>query len=294
MSLLFLLSFIACLSFHQAPLPNAPSNYSYLTLDGTHIRYDVSGSGPVVVMLHGYASSLNVWDRVEAELSDNYTVIRLDLKGFGWSSRPEGDYSPEAQAKIVWALLDQLNIDDFDLVAHSWGSSVALKMALMDAKRIRKIALYDAWVYEEQLPAFFVWSRAPGFGETLFKLWYKERVDDRMALAFYRPQDAFGQAFVDHVDETLQRPGTLAAALASARGQRYAEVQQHYKSIDIPVLLLWGEVDRVSPMWVAERLAYELPQAQVESFGSCGHFPMIEAYGPSTIALKRFLAEAQL
>ena len=285
---LFLLS---CLQFHAGKLPNAPSEYPYMTIDDTIIRYDIQGEGPAVVMLHGYASSLNVWDRVHQEIVKTRKVIRLDLKGFGWSSRPEGDYSPKAQAEIVWLLLQKLNIQTFDLVAHSWGSSVALQMALMEPKRIKRLALYDAWVYEEQLPAFFVWSRVPTFGETLFRMWYKERIDDRMAAAFYRPQDAFEQEFVDHVQSTLERPGTVAAALASARGQQYTEIQKDYKNIDIPVLLLWGEQDVVSPIWVAEQLAYELPKAQIQSFGSCGHFPMIEAFGPSTIALQKFLDE---
>lgn len=289
--MIFLFFFLSCLQFHAGQLPNAPTSYPYMTIDDTVIRYDVQGEGPVVVMLHGYASSLNVWDRVHQEMITTHKIVRLDLKGFGWSSRPEGDYSPKAQAEIVWKLLQKLEIQNFDLVAHSWGSSVALQMALMDATRINKIALYDAWVYEEQLPAFFVWARVPTFGETLFRMWYKERIDDRMAMAFYRPQDVFGQEFVDHVESTLERPGAVAAALASARGQKYTEIQKEYKNIDVPVLLLWGEQDAVSPMWVAEQLAYELPKAQLQSFGSCGHFPMIEAFGPSTIALQKFLSE---
>ena len=62
-------------------------------------------------------------------------------------------------------MLGQLGVEDAAVVAHSWGSSVALELALQAPGRVRGLALYDAWVYEEQLPAFFLWARAPGVGE---------------------------------------------------------------------------------------------------------------------------------
>lgn len=280
-----------CLHFHEGSLPGEPQDALYAQVQDSRIRYEVQGTGPVVVLIHGFASSLDVWTRLAQDLSKEYTVIRMDLKGFGWSDRSEGDYSPAAQADIVWGLLEQLNIQEFDLVAHSWGSSVSLQMALDRPGQIRKMALYDGWVYEEQLPAFFVWSRSPVFGPALFRLWYKERADDRMAMAFYDPYRFVDQDFVEHVDKTLDRPGTVRAALAAVESQRYAEVQQRYSQIQVPTLLLWGAADVVSPVWVAEKLASELSNSQIRIYGSCGHFPMIEAYGPSTNDLRHFLEQ---
>ena len=80
----------------------------------------------------------------------------------GWTDRPEGDYSPEAQAKLVLRLLDQRGVSRTAIVAHSWGSSVALAASMQAPERVTKLALYDAWVYEEQLPTFFHWARAEG------------------------------------------------------------------------------------------------------------------------------------
>ena len=79
-----------------------------------------------------------------------------------------------------------------------------------------RIVLYDAWVYAEQLPSFFVWSAVPFLGEAMFSLWYKERPDDRIAMAFHN-QRFVTQALVDEVETSLERPGTVAAALAAAR-----------------------------------------------------------------------------
>ena len=151
----------ACLHFHEGLLPGEPPNAHFAMVRDSRIRYVVEGEGPTVVLVHGFASSLGVWERLASELSQEYRVVRMDLKGFGWSDRSEGDYSPKAQSEIVWALLDELGVDDFALVGHSWGSSVSLQMALDRPERIQKIVLYDGWVYEEQLPAFFIWSRNP-------------------------------------------------------------------------------------------------------------------------------------
>lgn len=284
--------FAGCVSFHPGPLPDEPTDASFKEVDNTRIRYtDSGGDGPAVVMIHGFAASLNTWDAVKAPLTDGHRVIALDLRGFGWSGRPEGgaaDYSPKAQAALVFGLLDDLGVQKAALVAHSWGSSVALQMALSQPDRVSRIALYDAWVYEEQLPVAFRWARAPVAGEMIFGLFYKERQGDKMQMAFY--DDSYvTYELVENVRQQMKRPGTIGAALSAVRGQRYADVQASYSSIQHPVLLLWGEDDIVTTLETGHRLHHQLPNSKLETFGDCGHFPMIEAYHPSTDALVSFL-----
>lgn len=281
-----------CLSHHQGPLPGEPTDASFTTVDDTRIRYvDTRGEGPAVVMIHGFASSLNAWDAVIPALAPGHRVVALDLKGFGWSGRPEGDYDPDTQAELVFGLLDELGVENASIVAHSWGSSVALSMAHLQPDRVDRLALYDAWVYEEQLPVFFHWSRLDGLGELLFALFYRERPADKIEMAFYDPS-IIPQALVDNVEEQLDRPGTTAAALSAVRGQRYAEIEERYPDVTQPVLLLWGREDGVTTLDFGERLYKDLPNAELVVFPRCGHFPMIEAYWPSTRALVDFLAPA--
>ena len=90
-----------CLHFHTGAMPGEPKTATFATVDGTRVRYVDQGSGPVVVLLHGFASSIENWALVMPELVKDYRVIALDLRGFGWTDRPEGDYSPEAQAKVA-------------------------------------------------------------------------------------------------------------------------------------------------------------------------------------------------
>jgi pimeloyl-ACP methyl ester carboxylesterase len=319
-ALFLLLPFFAgCLSFHKGPMPGEPTNARFADVDGVRVRYmdtgepdtaateakpkaDANGDEapkapapsverkPTVVLVHGFASALEAWAGVVPALTRTHRVIALDLKGFGWTDRPEGDYSPEAQAKLVWHLLDQRGVKSSAIVAHSWGSSVALAASLQAPERVTRIALYDAWVYEEQLPTFFHWARTGGVGEALFGIYYKERADERMALAFF-DKKYVTERLVESVDEALDRPGTLAAALAAVRGQDYTDAQRRYGRVDKPALLMWGREDIVTPIRFGERLSRDLPQSKLVVYPRCGHFPMIEALAASNRDLVQFLNE---
>jgi pimeloyl-ACP methyl ester carboxylesterase len=278
-----------CLSWHRGALPTAPEGGRYAEVRGARIHYLDAGTGPAVVLIHGFASSLNVWSEVRSRLVVDHRVVALDLKGFGLSDRPPGDYTPLEQAHIVLDLLTQLGIEQAAWVGHSYGASVALMAALEAPGRVTQLALYDAWVFEEQLPTFFHWARADGVGEALFALFHDQRPEDRMALAYYDPDTYLTEELVDAVKASLSRPGTEAAALATARGMRFGDVQWRYRRVRKPVLLLWGEQDRVAPLRFGERLLRELPNATLRAFPQCGHFPMHEAVRPSTAALARFL-----
>ncbi|MEM9067340.1 MAG: alpha/beta fold hydrolase [Myxococcota bacterium] len=290
---LLLLLATGCLSYHAGTLPDAPEDATYLTLRGTRVHYVDEGpqDAPAVVLVHGFASSVGVWSEVREALRETHRVLALDLKGFGYSGRPEGDYSPEEQARLVLALMDARSVHSASFVAHSYGSSVTLKIALLAPERVERIALYDAWVYAEQLPTSFHWARGRGVGEAIFGAFYNQRIEDKVALGFFDPE-VIPQALVDNVEAQVSRPGTNAAALAAVRAMRYEDQQSRYGEIAQPVLLLWGREDTVTPLTFGERLVNELPNGRLEVYPRCGHFPMIEARRPSTRDLVGFLEGA--
>ncbi|HEY3352633.1 MAG TPA: alpha/beta fold hydrolase [Polyangia bacterium] len=279
-----------CLAFHAGPMAGEPAKATFAQVAGTRVRYTDTGAGPAVVLIHGFASSLETWDALVPELKKTHRVIALDLKGFGWTDRPAGDYSPPAQADMVLALLEARGVGRFAVVGHSFGASVALQIALKVPQRVTRVALYDAWVYDEQLPTFFLWARARGIGEALFGLFYDERPEDKIANAFYDPS-IIPEKLIEDLEVAFARPGTKAAALAAVRSMRYHEWQARYREVDQPVLLLWGREDHVTPVGIGERLVKELRQARLVVYPRCGHLPMIEAMYASNAEILRFLRE---
>lgn len=78
------------------------SEYSHFAeVDGVRIHYQEKGTGTPLVLLHGYTSSTYTWKDVFEPLSQKYHVVAIDLKGFGFSEKPDGDYSRRAQAMLV-------------------------------------------------------------------------------------------------------------------------------------------------------------------------------------------------
>ncbi len=279
----------ACPRFHAGKLPDPPVDATFIEVDGVHVRYREAGSGPVVVLIHGFGASSDSWLSVIPAVARGHRVIAVDLKGFGWSSRPAGDYSPAAQALLVWHVLDKLGVTDVAIVGHSWGASVALTMAVTQPERIRRVALYAAYVYDEQVPSFFRWAEKSGLGDALFSLYYKERFEDRAPLAYKDPRWVT-QARLDQIEHELDRPGTVAAALAASRKHQFAALHTALRAFARPVLLLWGADDEVTPLRFGQRLANELANAELEVYPRCGHIPMVEAHTPSTRDLVAFLA----
>jgi len=290
-NLLVLALCAGCASFHPAPLPNAPAGATFVDVDGVHVHYREAGTGPAVVLIHGYGASLDSWAGVIPELSASHRVIAVDLKGFGWTSRPDGDYSPAGEAQLVWGVLDKLGVADVAIVGHSWGTSVALSMAVAHPERVRKVALYDAYVYDDQVPSFFRWAELDVLGDALFGLFYTERIEERAALAYF-DERWITQARIDHVQADLDKPGTVAAALAVAREHHFEKLHEQLKTFTKPVLLLWGREDQVTPLAYGERLVTELANATLKVYPRCGHIPMVEARSPSTRDLVSFLEES--
>lgn len=280
-----------CLHFHPGAMPGEPKSATFLQVEGARVRYLDEGQGPPVVLLHGFASSIENWLSVIPTLKTSNRVIALDLKGFGWTDRPAADYSPAAQAELLRAVLDERQVEQVALVAHSWGSSVALAFALKYPARVSRLVLYDAWVYDAQLPSMFHMARAQGVGEFLFSAFYSERHEERLTLGFYDPEFVT-QPFVEAVERAFERPGTKAAALATVRGMRFEEQEHRYGEIRVPTLLLWGREDLVTPVSYGERLLRQLPNAQLKVYPRCGHFPMLEAVGQSNADLLAFLRGA--
>jgi len=281
-----------CASFHVGALPDEPEDATFVRAGGARVRYldegvAADGRDPIV-LVHGFASSLETWAPLRQLLHLHNRVLALDLKGFGWTDRPPGDYSPEAQAELVLALMDARGITRASLVGHSYGASVVLALALRAPERVGRIVLYDAWVYAAQVPTFFHLARAGGVGEVMFAAWYQERAEERLAIAFHDPAWVTPER-TDHVLSMLARPGTTAAALAAVRGMRYERVEARYKTITHPTLIVWGREDRITPVAIGERLVRDLPHARLVVYPRCGHFPMYEAAGESSAAVRDFL-----
>lgn len=112
-----------------------------LAVAGGEIAYDVTGSGPTVVLLHGAFLDRRSWDQQVPVLARTFRVVRYDIRPFGESTRPEAPYSVPGD---LLRLLDHLAVDRAHLVGHSFGGAAALDFALLHPTRVDRLVLAAA------------------------------------------------------------------------------------------------------------------------------------------------------
>lgn len=242
-----------------------------------------------VLLVHGYGASSASYVPVMDALAAHMRVIAVDLPGFGKSDRREGDYSPEALADVLAEVLTRKGVARAHVVGHSWGSSVVLAFARRHPERLARLVIISGWMYDEQLLPMMRWARVPGIGEALYATFYSQNIGERLYLNFVDPR-LVSQRVVDEVERQMSLDGAVAAALAAARGMRFADSEAAYRTIQNPTLLIWGREDRVARLPFGERLARELPHARLVVLPRCGHIPMWECTGETSAALTDFLS----
>jgi pimeloyl-ACP methyl ester carboxylesterase len=282
-----------CVHFQTGPSAPLPAGEA-LTVEGRgqlHVVDHNPTARETVLLVHGYGASMASFQPVIAPLAARFRVLAIDLPGFGASDRREGDYSPDALADVLARVLDGKGVKRAHVVGHSWGASVVLAFARRHRERLDRLVVASGWIYDEQLLPLMRWARAPGVGEALYAAFYRQGIGERLYLNFYDP-NLVTERVVEDVERAMEQPGALAAALAAARGMRFAEHESEYAQIDAPTLILWGREDRVARLPFGERLARELPRARLVVLPRCGHIPMWECRGETTQALLDFLGGA--
>ena len=127
------------------------------------LHYEISGNGPPIVLLHGYLSSLRYWDAIRVQLATDYTVITVDLLGFGDSPKPDKNgYTYEEHLDWIKRTLEHVGINCPMLVAgHSMGSLLGLRLAAEEPTLVSDLVLINPPVFNDAAEARQELSRNP-------------------------------------------------------------------------------------------------------------------------------------
>src|SRR5580704_5114373 len=114
-----------------------------IATNGTSIHVRSGGTGPAVVLLHGYGETGDMWVPMAVDLARDHTVVVPDLRGMGLSSKPAGGFDKKTQAGDIAGVLDELKIDQADLVTHDIGNMVGYAFTAQNPDRVRRFVLID-------------------------------------------------------------------------------------------------------------------------------------------------------
>ena len=231
--------------------------------DDLTLTVDDRGSGPVVLVLHGGGGPLTVAGFVEA-MSAHSRVIAPVHPGFGGTPRPDDFDSVEKLADTYAALLERLALTDVLVVGFSIGGWIANALALRAGTRLRGVVLVNgAGIVVDGEPCADVFSLTP---------------PQLSALSYHDPA-RFG------IDPSklsdAQKAGMAAnmktlAVYGRARDMGDPALRARLAGVRVPVLVVWGESDRVVTPAYGRAVAASFPDARLEIIAQCGHMPQIE------------------
>ncbi|MRR55823.1 MAG: alpha/beta fold hydrolase [Deltaproteobacteria bacterium] len=261
---------------------------SGLTLDGAQLHYEVTGSGPPLLLLNGIGLDLSAWGPLAQALSDERQLVLLETRGSGLSGPPPEPCTTARLAADALALLDHLSLGPVDVLGFSLGGLVAQELALLAPNRIRSLVLAATA------------ARLPGRTRRVIDAWRRLLLAGVDAEAFRREQFAwvFGAATLESDTLIEGALSTFADVPApSARGfaaQADAclahDTRELASRIAAPALVLAGEDDVLLPTAAAETLAGLLPRGRFERHPG-GHAFLSESTRAVAASVLRFLDE---
>ena len=264
---------------------------------GFATNYHDVGTGAPVLLIHGSGPGVSAWANwrlLLPTLAQSRRVIAPDMRGFGFTERPQNPADASAYNMAAWVqqaidLLDALGLEQTDLVGNSFGGALALALAIAHPHRVRRLVLMGSvgvpfaitpgldavWGYTpsldnmRQLLDIFAYSRALVTDE-LAQLRYQASIQPGFQESFASMFPAPRQAWVD----------AMASSEAAIR------------TLPHPTLVLHGREDLVIPLKNSLQLAQWIERAQLHVFGQCGHWTQIEHAARFAQLVQNFLTEA--
>jgi pimeloyl-ACP methyl ester carboxylesterase len=244
-----------------------------LEVDGLRIHYQDIGphEAPVLILLHGFGSSLQTWNAWIPVLADHYRVIRLDLPGFGLTgASPARDYSEARDVATLVQFADRLGLSRFSVIGHSLGGKIAWSLAAVEPERVEALVLIapDGFATPAQ------WGTKPYDVSAVMRLMTyslpRILVREFLGTAFSQPQSVT-EPMVDRYHDMLRAPGVRKAILDRADQTVSINPMPYLQRIRAPTLLLWGGNDQMIPSSQAGNYAQVLPRSQTVVLPNLGH-----------------------
>jgi pimeloyl-ACP methyl ester carboxylesterase len=257
-----------------------------VTVNGVRLHVAEAGSGPALVLLHGWPQHWWCWRELVPRLAEKHRVLAPDLRGWGWSAAPPGDYAKATFAADIAALLDAEGLERVTVIGHDWGGYTGFLLALDHPDRVERLVALDIpppWGSPPQLShlalplllSYQVLIATPGLGEAVMTR------SDAFVKAIIRGASRLRRWTDDELRVyagVLRQPDRARASSACYRTFLTKELQlfrPRYRPRDlkVPTLLLMGAASAIQRV-VGPRSS---PNLRLEMIDGAGHFLPEEA-----------------
>ncbi|MCD8741671.1 alpha/beta hydrolase [Mucilaginibacter roseus] len=236
--------------------------------------YIDEGEGEVLLMLHGLMGALSNWEDVIEEFKSEYRVIIPVLPIYDLPLLTTG---VKTLSKYVHKFVKHKGLTNFTILGNSLGGHVSLIYVLSHPEYVKAMVLAgSSGLYENAFGGSFPRRESYDF------------VKEKVEYTFYDPKTATKE-LVDDVFQTINDRNRVIRILAMAKSAIRHNMAKDLHKITVPVGLLWGKNDKITPPEVAEEFNQLLPNSELHWIDECGHAPMMEQPERFNTLLRQFL-----
>jgi non-heme chloroperoxidase len=255
------------------------------------IFYEDSGSGEPVILVHGFGMSHSVWDQIRIQLSKDYRVIALDLRGHGSSDKPIEGYNIETFSDDIHCLIMQLGLRNSVYVGWSLGVAIGLRLSAKYAGDLSKIVLVGGTPCWARLPDF-----EHGHPIQLVNSWIQELRKDRpewiekFVLSMFKDEpDEKTTKWLCSIAEQLP----LRAAIEIIHDSSSSDLRKDVKRITQRTAIFHGLNDKMDYIEAGEYMVRMIPNSKFVIFNKSGHVPFLEEKEKFLTELLIFISEKE-
>jgi len=234
-------------------------------LGSYRIHYMVAGQGKPLVLVHGLAGRAENWLTLVPEFTGSgYKVYALDLLGYGRSQQPDVDYSIALQEEILRQFLDSQKLEQPDIAGWSMGGWISLKFTADHPERVHRLILMDS-------AGLLFDAKNAG------ALRPKTQADLAHMWEVLTPHPVLIPGFVarDILRNFATNDWVVGRALTSMRAGRDL-MDGKMQTVTMPVLIIWGKEDILTPLFIGERMHAGMPQSLLYVYDGTGHLAPTE------------------
>ena len=243
-----------------------------------HARPADPADAPPVLVLHGWGASIDAVGSIVDGLAGRLEVVAIDLPGFGESAEPPEAWDVGAYVRFVLGACDELGLDRFSLVGHSFGARIGIVLAATAPERVARMVLTGAaGIRPKRKPSYYAKVGVAKAGRVVGAVGGApgRRLQDRMRRRV---------ASSDWLEASEAMRGTFRRVIAE-------DLSPHLPHIRASTLLVWGSGDEDTPLWMGRRMEAEIPDAGLVVLDG-GHYAYAERAGEFNRVALHFLSEA--
>lgn len=249
----------------------------FINIDGLRINYIDEGEGDNVLLLHGWGASIETMQPIVNALKYKYRVLAIDLPGFGLSDSPKIAWDSYKYADLVKKFIDILSLKDINLIGHSHGGRVSIILSSKYRGMVKKLILIDSAgiIAQKNIIYYYKVIKYKIYKKIYYLL---NKNNDTKMEKFYKK---FGSEDFKNADNAVMRESLVKVL--------HDNVEDCLSMIKSATLIIWGENDKDTPIYMAQKLNKKIANSALIILEKAGHYSYLDDFYKFRLIIESFL-----